>query len=419
MKKEQSTIRRMAIESFNRRKATKRQFYFSLISLSIALAIFITGTFSWFSINTAKLDAGQYTLQCGKGLRVNDSGTSDFKISDLDKYITPASSVDGRNLFFPTDGTDFSKETESITYRSANVGDKNKNYVQIDFTLTAQENNTALYINDDITSLTVTPKNGTASTTLAAPLRVAIWAGTQADNEAPNAPVVFNPTGRTFNTAAVSSVDSASGTLLNTGRQTSHAFTDYAYGGSPVATLSKGIETKLSIILWLEGADPKSSKLQTYESYDIDFNIAFTTSWDKTQVIRFKDSTTDNWVKNKINNDGYHLYLHFEDDSTHDVTDFLMYKYNSSDSEWMCNMPGDMTYKVSFELRPTNPADQTYKFTKSSKISGADTFDRGVNRLYTAEGAAANPEQCTGYWVDLGDSDGGGSDIGDLDGLDF
>ncbi|MCR5653068.1 MAG: hypothetical protein K6F88_04630 [Ruminococcus sp.] len=441
MKKEQSIIRQMAAESVKRRKATKRHFYFSIISLVIVFAVFVTVTFSWFSINTAKINAGLYTLQCGKGLRVNDSGESDFQLNNISKYIIPASSIDGRNLFFPTDGSDFSKETEKITYRSANVGDKNKNYVQIDFTLTAQENNTALYINDAVTSLTVS-QNGNESSTLAAPLRVAIWAGTQGNNEAPNAPIVFNPTGRTFNTAAVASVDSSSGALINTGRQTSHAFSDYAYGGKPIATLSKGIETKLSIIIWLEGADPKSSKLQD-STTDINFSIAFSTSWDKTQVIRFKDETggsgNTGWVKTLLK-DGitengktvkYDLYLHYEkygSSSADDITDFLMYPHNVSTianaTEWMCNMPGDMTNKVSFELRPSDSSYPTYKFTRSSKVNGADTYDRDVNKLYVAEESAkptaqANYGLCKGYWKALGDSDGGGSDNNDLEGDDF
>lgn len=442
MKKINSDIRFLAAQSLKRRKASKRQFYFSIISLFIACAIFITGTVSWFTISTAKLDAGTFTLECGKGLRVNDSGESDFQLNNVQKYILPASSVDGRNLFFPTDGTDFSSVTDEITYRSSNVGDKNQNYVQIDFTLTAQENNTALYINDEVTEMWIEdPDTHAKSSTLAAPLRLAIWSATEEDNSGPITPIVFNPTSKTYTTAAVSSVDSSSGKLLNTGRQVSHTFTDYAYGGDPVAILSKGVETKLSIVIWLEGADPKC----TYDKVnlkDIGLNIAFSTSWDKTQVVRFRDWTgsgdTTGWVKTLLKDgltDGnktinYDLYLHYKkhgSTSSDDVTDFLMYPYNAAiadATEWMCNMPGDMSNEVSFELRPSDSSYPTYKFTKNSKDGGAtDTLDRGVNRLYTAEESArpatASAEICKGYWVDLGDSDGGGSDFHDLDGDDF
>ncbi len=448
MKKEKSKMLSKASESLRRRKATKRQFYFSIISLFIACAIFVTGTVSWFSISTAKLDAGRFMLECGKGLRVNDSGESDFQFNNVDKEIVPASSVNGRNLFFPADGSDFSKVTDEITYRSATVGDKNVNYIQIDFTLTAQENNTALYLNtdDDATKLSVYDSDKDQdSVTLAAPLRLAIWAGTEKDNTAPNEPIVFNPTGRTFYTAAVNTVDRSSGRLLSKKAQLSHAFEDYSYGGTPVAVLSKGVETKFSIIIWLEGADPKCVYDQVISKKNIKLSIAFSTSWDKTQVVRFKDETGGNgqagWVKNLITNGvtvggktvKYTPYLHYKkhgSSSSDDVTDFQMWAYDNTDdslaTEWACNMPGDMSNEVSFELRPSDSSLPTYKFTQDT--NGNSTLDRGVNRLYTADDTTqpnaqditdASYSQCTGHWVALGDSDGGGSDIGELEGDDF
>ena len=105
----------------------------------LALVLLTSMSFSWFSIKTSDFEANNFTLDCGKGLRVNDSGTSQLSFAQEDNYLIPASSVNGRNLFFPADGSDFSNVTENMTFRSANVGDKNVNYIQIDFTLTAQQ----------------------------------------------------------------------------------------------------------------------------------------------------------------------------------------------------------------------------------------------------------------------------------------
>lgn len=406
------------------RKYLSVQFFLSIISLFIAMVVFITSSLAWFSMKTAKLDAANFSLECGKGLRVNDSGTSDFQLKNVTKYILPASSVNGRNLFFPTDGSDFSDKTKEITYRSANVGDKNQNYIQIDFDLTAQANNTALYINEEKTFMKVKTQiqsDSDASTTLAAPLRMAIWSSVTDSDDIPMAPVVFNPTGKTYTTAAVESVDRSSGKITgSTGRQVSHAFSDYAYGGEPVAVLSKGVETHFSVIIWLEGADPKC----TYEKMsakDIIMGLAFTTSWDKTQVVRFK--TDETWITDLIGSGSNHhaLSLHYKDHDTGEITDFDMYPYNESESEWFCNMPGDMTNEVSFVLTPGKDSvnQNTYEFTKHD-ANGSSTLDRGVNRLYVAKGSAAtNTRQCTGHWVPLGDSDGGGNDSGDIDGDDF
>lgn len=412
-------------------KTTVRRLLLSVISLFIVLVMFITMTFSWFTTKVSTVEANNFTLDCGKGLRVNDSGTSQMSFSqDEDRYIIPASSVDGRNLFFSTDGSDFSSVTENMTFRSANVGDKNQNYIQIDFTLTAQQSHTALYINDEKTSIKVS--NGTEwSTSQAAPLRAALWSSTEQEG-VPNTPIVFNSTNSTVRTAAVADVDRSTGAFIANGRQVAHSFSEYSFGGTPVATLAKGVETKFSYIIWLEGTDVKCT--DKIMNRNIEIKLAFTTSWDKTQTIRFRDDTSASWVTNKITNDNYSLSLLYNEgmdasnNPTGSSTEFNMYKYNDNISNmWSCNIPGDMTKYISFILRPSGASsDQTtYQFTYSSKVSGQTTYDRGANRMYVAESALGSPQVSgnnkthKGYWVAVGDSDGAGNDGGELDGDDF
>lgn len=416
------------------RKSIKRVLL-SVISFIVVFVLLTTMSFSWFSIKTSEFRASYFQLDCGKGLRVNDSGTSQLSFSQTNNFLIPASSVTGRNLYFPTDGSDFSSTTELMTFRSANAGDKNQNYIQIDFTLTAQQNHTALYINDEKTSIEVKDSNTSWSIPQAAALRSALWSST-AEDGVPNTPIVFNPTSSTVRTAAVEDVDHSTGAFISSGRQVAHAFSDYSFGGSPVATLSKGVETKFSYIIWLEGTDPKCT--DKILAKDIRVNLAFTTSWDKTRTIRFEDGTSGSGIKTLLdrNENPYSLTLrYYEVETVNGVeqqaltyTDFNMYKYNntSDNKVWHCNIPGDMHKNIYFILKPPAAAanDATYIFAVDS--TGASTLDRGPNRLYVADAIGVSitdsnqqTHNCYGHWVAVGDSDGTGHDSGDLDGDDF
>ena len=402
-------------------KSIKRSLM-SVISVSLTSVLLVSSSLSWFTIQTSELEAGNYVLNCGKGLRVNDSGTSELTFSqNQNTYLTPASSVTGRNLFFPTDGNDFSNVTEYMTFRAANAGDKNQNYIQIDFDLTAQQNHTALYINEEETSIMVRETGSTGEFTLplAASLRSALWSSTEESGE-PNTPIVFNPTGRTVYTAAVEDVDRSSGAFISTGLQVAHAFSDYSFGGTPVATLSRDVKTKFSYIIWLEGADPKCTN--AIRSKDIQIKLAFSTSWDKTQTIRFQTDVPAIKTMLDKTNPTYRLSLVYEETGTQppQKTEFNMYPYNGSDDCWSCNIPGDMTNKISFILRPISGTGTIYEFTHSAKNNNSTTYDRGVNRKYVAKTLNTDtPLSSYGDWVAIGDSDGAGHDSGNLDGDDF
>ena len=427
------------IAYFKTDKKFTRRLALSMISLTFAVGVLTTATFSWFVPAKSDVNALNFSLNCGKGLRVNDSGTSELTFSTAEKYLEPASSVDGRNLYFPTDGSDFSKVTSQMTFRSANVGDKNVNYIQIDFSLTAQQNHTALYINDEKTSIKVRSGGSAEAWSIpqAAALRSALWSST-AEKGVPNTPIVFNPTSSTVYTAAVADVDRSTGAFIGDGRQVAHAFSEYAFGGLPVASLTRGVETKFSYIVWLEGTDSKCT--DKVLNKDIQINLAFSTSWDKKQNIRFKDETANSWVTSKINDDNYSLSLHYENENdSNDASDFNMYQYiETQDGEWTCNIPGDMTCKIWFVLRPkANSEDQTiYKFTRSFSLSGY-SYDRGTSRQYvakagppgpdgpdiaSADNTVTSPDACQGDWIAIGDSDGSGHDNGgggSFDGDDF
>ena len=441
MEKKQGFVKAAFNKFISGYHSDKKKLLKSIVSLVLALIMLVTGTFCWYCIQTSTVtsNSDNFSLDAGKGLRVNDSGIDDFK-SDKNNYnLIPASSVDGRNIFFPADGDDFSDETEKIIYRSANAGDKNYNYIQIDFDLTAQANNTAIYIDTEKTSLKVkgqSEEETEYSAQSAAPLRMAIWAeAPDPDNGAPFAPIVFNSLEKTVHTAAVSEVDHTTGKYLSNGPQVAHQFSDYAVGATPVTTLKAGKKTDFSVIIWLEGCDPKS-KFSKINTKDIQLKLAFKTSWDNTEVIRFKDE--NGWVASKINSYHYKLNLRYTKYSDASETSaFTMYPYSDSTNEWTASIPSDMRNKIEFILSPPSGTNGSiYTFCVNSKSVNSDvttasafealsgnqlTYDREVNRQFVVDVAANNTftSACRGYWKALGDSEGGGVDIGDLDGDDF
>ena len=417
----------------NSRHTDRKKLIRSILSLILALAVLVTGTYCWYYIKTATAEGNNFKLDAGKDLRVNDTGLSQFGSSLNDFKLIPASSVDGRNIFFPTDGTDFSDVTKDMTFRSANAGDKNVNYIQLDFQVTAQANLTSIYL-DPKTSLELasSQSGGEVSSQQAAPLRMAIWCNAPDKNGNPVEPIVFNSQAKTVTTAAVSSIDRGSGKYLSNASQVAHQFSDYAIGGKPIATLSAGKVTSFSVIIWLEGCDPKCtwSKIQALEKTFIKLRLAFNTSWDNTEVVRFRDNSSSSWVAGKIR-DGYTLTVRYEENVNvnPEKFDFSTYRYRDNSNEWMASIPSDMKNKVYFILSPPAASNKTdtYKFCKSdgkdNHNEGDDNTNRGVNRQYIVEDnppdSADDYDKCRGHWVALGDSDGGGLDIGDLDGDDF
>lgn len=411
----------------------------AIISLVIIIALALTASFSWFSMKTTLLYSGSenFSLKCGKQLRVNDSGESNISFAEGDKYLIPCSSVDGRNLYFPTDGLDFSDVTTDMTFRTANAGDKNVNYIQIDFTLTAQQDHTALYINDEFTSIQIADKkSGTNpvynsndySIQRAAPLRAALWC----ENNSENVPVVFNPLAKKVVTPAVNDADLATGSNVHTASQVAQPFSYYSYeGGHEVAILDAGEETHFSYIIWLEGTDPKCT-FDRIANKKILVNLAFTTSWDNVEKIRLVDNSTDNWIKGKIyaadEDDRYVLYLRHTYGSGSNATwnDYAMSDYykpsgnNVQTNEWYCELPGDISEHISFILRPLKSSSTNPIYVFDRDEYGNPTKNRHHNRQYEVNtAAAATPDECKGHWVPLGDSEGGGYYSGDIDGDDF
>ena len=119
-----------------------------IIAILEVIILVAVGSFAWYFFNANKtLSSGIITVNADSGLEIDfkDADKSTFiNIFDyIDKqnfYFEPASSVDGRNIVFPTSGTFGNTDTSTMVFRDGTVNDINSKYVNIDFELTNTTN---------------------------------------------------------------------------------------------------------------------------------------------------------------------------------------------------------------------------------------------------------------------------------------
>lgn len=400
----------------------------SVVSLILATIVLISATVCWFETrtSTAKTNEG-IQLNADNGLRINDVEHSFESIADK-SWLLPASSVDGRNIFFPADGTDFATETEKMTFRSANVGDKNYSYIHYDFYLTAEEDATNIYINTK-------EENGTPKSYLyftdeadlkpsarvkSNTLRAAIYYEGIPDNQ----PIVLNSQNRTVSTDAVEAIDRTDGSFLSTSSQISYPFKDYSYGKKMVATMNRGETRKFSLLVWIEGTTEECTDDLMGES--ISLSIDFTTSWDYVSTIIFDDSG-----EKRPNNQPYGisalmeahpeytLILNYTNEAL-GVTghNFTMYKYKENgvhNGKWSAKIPDSAVSDLEFRIVDTTDNNSVVvlngrEYRWSLNEFGRSTKNRGTSERYIVEGIKSfggTNELGYGHWYDGDIEDGG------------
>lgn len=131
-------------KSTNKYKKLDTSKLIPIIAVVEVIVLVAVTTFAWFFFNASKsVSSGIVTVNADSGLEI------DFKDADKSSYIDifdyvdenqfrfePATSVDGRNIYFPTSGTFGNTDTESMVFRDGTINDINSKYINIDFTLT-------------------------------------------------------------------------------------------------------------------------------------------------------------------------------------------------------------------------------------------------------------------------------------------
>ena len=393
------------------RKTSKKQLTLSIVSLVLAFLILVSATYCWYAISRGEGYANNINLSAGNGLRVNDLGDSTQKFKDY-SVLLPASSVDGRNLFFPTDGTDFSTETTKMTFRSANAGDRNYDYVQLDFNLTAEANYTSIYL-DKSTSLKIEVPDDASGAYRAAAAKAEKALRTAIYYEGMSEPVVFTSQMNPCSVDAVKDIDRTTGRFLESGNQLAVPFKDYSYGKNQLAMLNQGETRPFSLIIWLEGTDANCTS-EAVMLKQLVLNLKFTTSWDNTVDIVFKDnSELQTTVTSLLNaHPEYTLLLNYNNTS-HKINNmkFTMQK-TQTDGEWKCSIPDNAYSDLTFRIVNDSTGATVAEWTQTE--NGGSTLNRGTATTYYVD--TLNGTESRGHWHDGDIEDHGeGHDSGIVD----
>lgn len=348
----------------------------SYVALFLVLSIFAVSTVSWFTIrDTATIDSDTFSLESAAGMRVNKGEEIRNTITVKQAKLKEASSVDGRNMFFPVDrgygDKGQSVDTSEMKFREGTVGDKNNGYIYSDFTLTGQtggqvevyvksykvevENkNGETEVYDGATHITV-DGNKKPSTYLAyqnpCPIRIAFI------RNSAEASTVIDPTAIIDNYAdecqAVSSVNSLGS--ATTTKAKGRSFSDYYFGtGAPLFTLDGLKSQNITMVAWLEAT---GENCDAYEGQNVSITVELESNWKDMEYVTFVDNTTgDDAPQSKwVGNDGCFLVMTYYDDNFENPKSVVMSasKTEVKDGktqpiEWIAYLPKDKKTNISF-----------------------------------------------------------------------
>lgn len=369
----------------------------SYVALFLVLSIFAVSTFSWFTIrDTATIDSDPFTLDSAAGMRVNKGEEIRNTITVKQAKLKEASSVDGRNMFFPVDrgygDEGQSVDTSEMKFREGTVGDKNDGYIYSDFTLTGQtggqvevyvksykvevknKNTGKKEVYDGATHITVDGSNK-PSTYLAyqnpCPIRIAFI------RNSAEASTVIDPTAIIDSYAdecqAVSSVNSLGS--ATTTKAKGRSFSDYYFGtGAPLFTLDGLKSQNITMVAWLEAT---GENCDAYVDQDVSITVELESNWKDMEYVTFVDNTVgDNGGPTKwVGNDGCFLVMTYYDENFQNPKSVVMSASKSDGNkpiEWIAYLPKDKITNISF-MRYS-------KVKEKIKLDG--TNDVEVGRIY-------------------------------------
>lgn len=358
--------------SYSCRRISSKRISTSYISLFLVLLLLTTTTVSWFTItDSAKVNSETFTMESSSGLRVNDGEDLKNHIRLDNMVLAEASSVDGRNVFFPAEGN-FSNKTSEMKFREGNVGDKNVLYTHKDFTLKGDSGITYVYIKSYSITVNRIENNETVSEVFDGSTKITynengvpIKQESHAEcpvrmsfiSDSSKAPVVLDPsalvTEYVKNYDAVYTTDD-NGTAY-TKQTNGYSFSDFYFGtGKPLFTLIGTTPINASMVVWLEGT---SDVVDQYANQSISVDIELESNWTEMDYVVFvddtlgDDGTTDNghWV----NSDNCIVIMTYKDvdASTPEkpvMKSVVMKQAAGSTTEWTAPIPKNVKTNISF-----------------------------------------------------------------------
>lgn len=444
-------------KSFNLKKIST-----SYISIFLILLLLISTTLAWFTINdTAFIKSDTFTMESVSGLRVNDGEDLKNEIKIENMILSEASSVDGRNMFFPTTGT-FKSNTSEMTFREGNAGDKNVNYCYKDFVLKGDSGVTYVYIKSY--SVTVDRKKADGTTVKEVfdgstkitydPNGVPIAQEEHAEcpvrmsfiDDSANEPIVLDPSAlinsyvNKYN--AIDSIDENG--KATTKESNAESFSDYYFGtGQPIFTLVGQKPLNVAMVVWLEGT---SDACDQYVGQNISVNIELESNWSEMEYVYFVDDTIPDSGKPNdpykwINKDkDCFVVMTYTDINAENARKSVVMKQSYNNQyEWYAPIPKNIITDISFYRYNLNKEEiynawHTFKGVDNqlspqasdwaTQILGANklqeyrtndgTASGKIETVYTARrgnGYGSTPvtkerlSPCIGYWGTLGSTE--------------
>jgi hypothetical protein len=128
-----------------------------VIAIIEVLVLIAASTYAWYYLAANKtVETDIITVAPDSGLDIDFKNANTNDSINIWEYINddfkfePATSLDGRNIYFPTSGTFGSVDTSEMKFRDATINDINSKYINIDFELTNTNPNTKMevYLNN-------------------------------------------------------------------------------------------------------------------------------------------------------------------------------------------------------------------------------------------------------------------------------
>lgn len=347
----------------------RKKLAISYVSLFLVFTLVLVTTMAWFTVkDTASINSQAFSLESSAALRVND-GQEDLSnhLVVKDFKLEEASSVDGRNMFFPSEGN-FKDSTSAMKFREGTVGDRNKTYVYKDFKLNADSDMTNVYVkgyNIKIVSAdgkTVLGKFDGSTEIIRdndgvpvdqkvydpCPLRLAFI------TDSSKTPTVIDPSAlidehaKNYNAVSSTNMVGSPTTKLSSCK----TFSDfYFYSGESLFTLLGQKPLDVTLVAWFEGAYEDQSVYDKYAGASVTIDVELESNYNDMEAITFIDKTKGDdgkenpWIKT---NDCIVTMQYKDTDATQKTV--VMKDLGSVDgyNTWTAALPKDVITDISF-----------------------------------------------------------------------
>lgn len=346
----------------------RKKLAISYVSLFLVFTLVLVTTVAWFTVkDTASINSQVFSLESSAALRVND-GQEDLSnhLVVKDFKLEEASSVDGRNMFFPSEGN-FKDSTSVMKFREGTAGDRNKTYVYKDFKLNADSDMTNVYIKGY--NITITSADGTVlgkfdgSTEIIrngegvpvdqkvydpCPLRLAFI------TDSSKTPTVIDPSAlidehaKNYNAVSSTNTDGSPATKLSSCK----TFSDfYFYSGESLFTLLGQKPLDVTLVAWFEGAYEDQSVYDKYAGASVTIDVELESNYNDMEAITFIDKTIGDKGENNpwIKTDDCIVTMQYKDTDATQKTVVMKYLGKKNEyNTWTAALPKDVITDISF-----------------------------------------------------------------------